>query len=439
MIQTPLSERLRVVLAGPRNAGKSSLMNALFGREEALVSDVPGTTTDPVTRAYEIPGLGPAAITDTPGIDDEGRLGTERVRLALKRAVEADVRVLVTPVHRAPGAAEAALFREWFSGAGEPASEPVGASDSEPARIRSDNPVKPAILVLTHADRDAHPEKRAWEESFGAVRTEAPSGRGVDSLVAALAAARPEREAGPLEGLVNEGDLVLLVTPVDLAAPAGRLITPQVQTIRDALDRDAAALIVKERELRTQYRSLNKRPKLVVTDSQAFSKVAADIPEDQPLTSFSLLYARKKGDLSRFLLGLSAVSQCPAEPKVLILESCSHHRQADDIGTVKIPRLFRQMVRDDAEFSFERSLPDIDALRKYDMVIHCGACRLTRGRMTVRLDRMEEAGVPVTNYGMFLAWANGLMPRALGPFDGATDAWERVFGPTRVVPRRPNH
>ncbi len=403
MIQTALAERLRVVFAGPRNAGKSSLMNALFGKEVALVSDVPGTTTDPVTRAFEIPGLGPASITDTPGIDDVGELGMQRVRLARSRSAEADVRVLVTPGHLPPGKAEGELFSEWFASA-----------------------VKPAILVFTYADKPADPAKEEWAAIAGAVRTEAPAGRGVDSLIAALSACRPEREPTPLEGIVKEGDLVLLVTPIDLAAPAGRLIMPQVQTIRDALDRDAAALMVKERELRTILKSLGRKPDLVVTDSQAFSKVAADIPEDVPLTSFSILFARKKGDLARFLEGLSAAAKSPRAPKVMVLESCAHHRQADDIGTVKIPRLFRQLVRDDAEFSFRRGMPDKEELQGFDLVIHCGACQLTRGKMAVRLERLEDAGVPVTNYGLFLAWVNGLMPRALEPFEDAMHAWDAI-------------
>lgn len=407
MTQTPLSERLKVVLAGPRNAGKSSLMNALFGREVALVSDIPGTTTDPVTRSFEIPGLGPAAITDTPGIDDEGVLGDQRVRLAMKRAESADLRVFVTPSHLAPGEAEQQLFEAWFAGTGGKG--------------------KPAILVFTHADREVHPDKSAWSKARGAIRTEAPGGRGIDSLVAALSAARPEREPTPLEGLIKEGDLVLLVTPIDLAAPAGRLIIPQVQTIRDALDRDASALTVKERELYSTYRMLGKRPKLVVTDSQAFSKAAADIPEDQILTSFSILFARKKGDLAKFLAGLAAAAKAPRSPKVLILESCAHHRQADDIGTVKIPRLFRQLVRDDAEFSFERGLPEEAELARYDLVIHCGACSVTRGAMTARLERLESSGVPVTNYGLFLAWVNGLLPRALEPFPDAMGVWTALF------------
>ena len=436
---TPLSERLKVVLAGPRNAGKSTLMNALFGREVALVSDVPGTTTDPVTRAFEIPGLGPAALTDTPGIDDEGRLGTERVRLARRKAAEADVRVFITPGHKPPGVSESSLFSDWFPGAarrigslpdrdGSPSAGGVPESSEEGGK-------KPSILVLTHADKSVHPLKAAWVDAVSAIRTDAPAGRGLEALITALSALRPEREPGVLDGLVREGDLVLLVTPIDLAAPAGRLIGPQVQTIRDALDRDASALMVKERELRRIYASLGARPKLVITDSQAFSKVAADVPEDQPLTSFSILFARKKGRLDQFLNGLETVSRCPAAPKVLILESCAHHRQADDIGTVKIPRLFRQMVRDDAEFSFERGLPSDDLLAVFDLVIHCGACRLTRGAMENRLDHLAGTGVSVTNYGMFLAWVNGLMPRALEPFEDAMSHWSSLFGSPQEMPR----
>ena len=274
------------------------------------------------------------------------------------------------------------------------------------------------------------PKKKRWGEITGAIHTEAPSGRGVDALIAAFSSCRPESEPTPLEGLVREGDLLLLVTPIDLAAPAGRLIAPQVQTIRDGLDRDASCLVVKERELYSAYSNLKKPPRLVITDSQAFSKVAADIPEDQALTSFSILFARKKGDLSRFLNGLAAAARCPESPRVLVLESCSHHRQADDIGTVKIPRLFRQLVRDDAIFSFKKGLPGEDELSSYHLVIHCGSCRLTRGQMGVRLSRLESAGVPVTNYGMFLAWVNGLMPRALEIFPEAMEEWERLFGTT---------
>ncbi len=408
MNETPLSERVRVVLAGPRNAGKSTLMNALFRREVALVSDVPGTTTDPVTRAFELQGLGPVAFTDTPGMDDEGELGTQRVRLAQTRAAEADILLLVTPGNRAPGDGESRLFQEWFGETGG-------------GRKR------PAILVLTHAGQERHSVKREWASRVGAVETEAPEGRGLENLLQALIAARPSPEITPLEGLVEKGERVLLVTPIDAAAPVGRLIAPQAQTIRDALDRHAAALVVQEDELAELYFSLPARPKLVVTDSQAFQRVAEILPPDQLLTGFSILFARKKGDMGQFLHGLAAVRRCPEIPKVLILESCSHHRQTDDIGTVKIPRLFRQKVNSRVEFHFMKVLPDAGELRQYHLVIHCGACRLTRQAMGVRLVHLGAAGVPVCNYGMFLAWANGLIPRALEPFKGAMDIWNSLL------------
>lgn len=411
MNQTPLSERIRIVLAGPRNAGKSSLMNALFGREISLVSDKPGTTTDPVTRAFELPEVGPVAFVDTPGIDDEGDLGLERVRLARARAESADIRVFVTPAHKAPQTAEQTFFENWFS---------------EFQEDKNDVRKKSTLLVLTHADKTPHPTKIAWAEQYGALRTEAPTGRGIPALIATLSSLKPTPEPGPLEGIVNEGDLVLLVTPIDLAAPAGRLIQPQVQTIRDALDRDASVLIVKERELGTTLSLLNTAPKLVITDSQAFSKVSADIPENQLLTSFSILFARKKGDLALFIKGLDATSSCPESPRILILESCSHHRQADDIGTVKIPRLFRQMVRDDASFEFRREMPERKELQNFHLVIHCGACRITGRMMTERLTQLKEAGVPVTNYGLFLAWVNGLIPRALMPFPDIMEDWKNL-------------
>ena len=223
-------------------------------------------------------------------------------------------------------------------------------------------------------------------------------------------------EISPLEGLVHENDLVVLVTPVDLAAPKGRLILPQVETIRDVLDRDCASLVVKERELKYFYDKLRIKPKLVVTDSQAFSKVAADIPENQLLTSFSILFARKKGDLALFVRGIRELKNTPDNARILVLESCSHHRQADDVGTVKIPRLFRQLVKHDAEFDFTRELPDNGKLKEYFMVINCAGCTVTANKMKLRLEVLKKNGVHATNYGLFLAWVNGLLPRALEMF-----------------------
>ncbi len=225
-----------------------------------------------------------------------------------------------------------------------------------------------------------------------------------------------EFEISPLEGLVNENDLVLLVTPIDLAAPKGRLILPQVETIRDALDKDCAVLIVKERELKLFYDSLKIKPKLVITDSQVFSKVAADIDPNQPLTSFSILFARKKGNLALFVEGLKALKNFPPYSKVMILEACAHHVQPDDIGTVKIPRLFRQLVQSNTEFEFMKELPEESKLKEFKLVIHCGGCMVTRKKMLSRLEFLRSHGIPSLNYGLFLAWANGLIPKAIESF-----------------------
>ncbi|MDC7234346.1 MAG: [FeFe] hydrogenase H-cluster maturation GTPase HydF [Spirochaetales bacterium] len=397
---TALAELNRIVLAGNRNAGKSSLMNNLFQRDVAIASDTPGTTTDPVTRKIELGKLGICALTDTAGLDDLGKLGEQRVSKSRERMSSADLILFVSPSDKAVTSAEQDLMH-WL----------------EEKKL-------PWLGVLTFADRKADPEKA---EFFPADRRMAlncneagsslPLIRKMESL-----SHRIEKEITPLEGLVKEQDLVLLVTPIDLAAPAGRLIMPQVETIRDLLDRDCAALIVKERELYHFYRNLGIKPSLVITDSQAFHKVAADIPEDQPLTSFSLLFARKKGNPAQFIESLNALKDFPEQGRVLVMESCAHHRQAEDLGTVKIPRLFRQMVSSRAEFSHSRTMPDDPS--RWDMIIHCGGCMTTQNVMKGRLELFREAGVPVLNYGLFLAWANGLLPRALEPFPELKEIFE---------------
>ena len=393
---TPSAERVRIVFAGLRNAGKSSLMNRLFQREVSIVSTEPGTTTDPVARAIELGRLGPALVVDTAGVDDSGELGALRVEKTRAALRTADIRVLVTRADLPPAAAEQQLILD----------------------------TGPLVVALTFDDREIHPEKKRWLENpevaaaAAVVPVDNLTGRGAtqltEKLIALSAFVQPEPDI--LQGLVREQELVLLVTPIDLAAPKGRLILPQVETIREVLDRDCAALIVKERELARFYRSLAERPSLVITDSQAFSKVAADIPEDQSLTSFSILLARKKGDLSLYLAGVEAIAALPDEARILVLESCSHHRQAEDLGTVKIPRLFRQLAPRAARFDFSRELPDRDRLSVYSLVITCGNCMRTRREVLVQLDRIRDAGVAVTNYGVFLAWANGLLPRAVELF-----------------------
>ncbi len=390
---TPLSEQVRVVIFGLRNSGKSSFINNLFEKDVSIVSESPGTTTDPVTRSMEILPAGPVAFTDTAGIDDTGELGSLRIKKSLEKLDIADLPVFVSRADR-----------------------PV--SDFEIEIVNSISHKKSLFIVLTFGDMIADKEKIAWAEKYDYTLIDNINKKGFDDFKKLLIKkiSKTDFEITPVEGLVNENDLVLLVTPIDLAAPKGRLILPQVETIRDLLDKDCAVLLVKERELKYFYDSLKIKPKLVITDSQAFSKVAADIPEDQPLTSFSILFARKKGDLATFVEGAKHLKNVPEGVKILILESCSHHRQADDIGTVKIPRLFRQLVQSKAEFEFARELPEAGKLKEYFMVINCAGCMVGRNLIMSRLRILKENNVFACNYGLFLAWVNGLLPRVIEPF-----------------------
>lgn len=390
MSGAPRSERVSVAIVGLRNAGKSSLMNRLLDRPASIVSEVPGTTTDPVPRSIELGSLGPAVLWDTAGLDDSGELGELRVRRTKEVADAADVILFATRSDLPPTPAE----RE--------AIDVLGRKG------------RPLVVAATFADAAVHPEKAAFLTGLGAMSVDNISGSGAKELRERLAglSGLVYPEAGPLEGLAGPGDLVLLVTPIDLGAPKGRLILPQVESIRDLLDKDCAVVVVKERELGEWYGRL-PRPRLVVTDSQAFSKVAADLPEDQALTSFSILFARKKGDIGIYLDGIETLASMRSGGRILMLEACSHHRQADDLGTVKIPRLFRQLVPGPLEFDYARELPPDGELVRYALVVTCGSCMRTRREVLVRLDRIRAAGVGVVNYGVFLAWANGLLPRAV--------------------------
>ena len=404
MSTTPLAELTRIVLAGVRNAGKSSLMNNLFQKEVAIASDTPGTTTDPVTRKIELGKLGMCAFTDTAGLDDLGDLGEQRIRKSRERMEAADVILFVSPGDRIMSPRERELLT-WL-----------------------EEKKRPWIGVITFADREVLAEKKNFFPPEKRILLDNTTEKSSEKLIRKIEKLDKEihREMTPVEGLVQEQDLVLLVTPIDLAAPAGRLILPQVETIRDLLDRDCAALIVKERELYSLYHNLGIKPSLVITDSQAFHKVAADLPENQPLTSFSLLFARKKGDPELFIRSLRALQNFPENGRVLVMEVCSHHRQAEDLGTVKIPRLFRQLVGSRVEFSHSRQLPENP--EEWDLIIHCGGCMTTQKAIRSRLNAFREKDVPVLNYGLFLAWANGLLPRALEPFPELIEIYEGTLG-----------
>ena len=406
MQETPKGSRLHIAIFGRRNAGKSSLINALTKQDIALVSDVPGTTTDPVYKAMEILPLGPVMLIDTAGIDDVGELGLLRVERTMQVLNKADLAVMVL-------------------GGG------AGISDYD--RQLKEAVAKrgiPLVAVINKID-EALPSKAeiaAWQEELGLtlLAVSAKTGQGMEELKKELIRQAPDDwEGAPIIGdLLNSGDLAVLVVPIDTAAPKGRLILPQVQTIRDILDHDASCIVVKERELRAALDNLRRPPKIVVTDSQEFEKVAADTPDDVPLTSFSILMARHKGDLATLAAGAKAMNSLQAGDRILIAEGCTHHRQADDIGKAKIPRWLRQMVGGELEFEWVSGGHFPTDLTPYSLIVHCGACMLNRREMLYRLAVAREQGVPIVNYGVLIAHIHGILGRALGPFPLARMAFE---------------
>jgi [FeFe] hydrogenase H-cluster maturation GTPase HydF len=400
MTATPSGERLHIALFGRRNAGKSSLINALSGQPVALVSDVPGTTTDPVNRPMELLPLGPVVLIDTAGLDDEGDLGRLRVGRSLAVLDQTDLAVVVIPAETGPGAFEEALVDDLKT-RGIPAVGALNKADLAPgaARQATDLAARLGIPVVP----------------CSAIADGAP---GIHLLRQAIIANAPaDREEVPLvSDLAGPGELVILVVPVDLGAPKGRLILPQVEAIRDLLDRDALVMVVKDRELRAALVALKEPPALVVTDSQVFAKVDADVPPEVPLTSFSILMARHKGDLAELVRGARAIDTLKPGDRVLIAETCAHHQQADDIGTVKIPRWLRNHVGGDLqiEWAHGRELPA--DLTGYQLIVHCGGCMINRQLMMTRLRKAQAAGVPIVNYGVCIAHLHGILPRALSPF-----------------------
>ena len=408
MIETTQGNRLHITIFGRRNAGKSSLINALTGQEIALVSPVPGTTTDPVAKAMELLPLGPVLLTDTAGIDDEGSLGEERVRRAYQVLSRTDLAVLVLDGTLIPDQTEKELL-EKLKNAGLPTVVAISKLD----------------LNIDGAVRE---ENQQWleQEKLTAVEFSAVTGQGIERLKEELIRHAPESFGSEtlIADLVNPGELAVLVVPIDTGAPKGRLILPQVQTLRELLDADAMGLVVKERELRWALEQLTQSPRIVVTDSQAFLKVAADTPPDIQLTSFSILMARAKGDLGRLVAGARAVDRLQPGDKVLIAEACTHHRQADDIGKVQIPRWLRQFVGGELDFEWTSGGAFPEDLTPYKLIVHCGACMLNRREMMSRIHRCITQDVPIVNYGVILARIHGVLPRALDPFPWAKKYWE---------------
>ncbi len=403
---TPLAERINICLFGLRNAGKSSLFNNILGKNVAIVSDEAGTTTDPVTKMMEMGKLGPVSITDTAGFDDEGSLGSLRIDKTMQALEVCHIAVLVTRADTEPTPDENHLIEECSG------------------------KHKPVIIVLTHCDLNPNKAKTEWASKSDCVKINNINGDGILELKNLLESyhTKVTTEITPLQGIVKPNSLLYLITPVDTAAPKGRLILPQVETLRDALDRECASLVVQADKLGDFYKRTDK-PDLIITDSQAFQQVAEIIPASQNLTSFSILFARKKGDLSYFIRSLGRLKNIKPNAKILIMESCTHHKQEDDIGTVKIPRIFKAKIEPTAQFDFSHG-PDFDIprLKEYHLVITCGACMISRNTMLARLNVLKENDIAVTNYGLFLAYANNLLPRAIECLPEAYKEYIELFG-----------
>ena len=407
MRRTPKAFRLHIGLFGRRNAGKSSLLNALTHQQVSIVSKVAGTTTDPVEKPMEMLPLGPVLFIDTAGIDDVGALGAMRVSRTRQVIDRTDVALLVV------AGGEFGSFEERLLEA--LAAEKV-----------------PTIIVWNKADLGAPPPatiEAIARRGIPTVSTVAPEGRGVLQLREALIRTCPEEfvQTPPIVAdLVGPGELVVLVVPIDMEAPKGRLIQPQVQTIRDLLDHDACCMVVKDRDLRDALDRLRRPPALVVTDSQAFREVAAQTPPEVKLTSFSILFARQKGDLGQFVEGALAIDRLRPGDRVLIAEACTHHPIGDDIGRVKIPRWLNEHVGGPLEFVTLAGRDFPADLERYRLVVHCGACMWNRREVLSRMLRCRRAGVPMANYGMTIAYTLGIFERALEPFPDAMATYRRL-------------
>ena len=421
MNQTPASERIHISFFGKRNAGKSSVINAVTGQELAIVSDIKGTTTDPVYKTMELLPLGPVMVIDTPGIDDEGELGALRVRKSFQVLNKTDIAVLVVDINTGKTPCEEKLIHH-FQEKNIPQILVYNKTDlvSETKTFSADDSGKNNSDAFAFSDKNISP---ASDESgkTNEIYVSAKTGRGIHELKEMLASLKPEEtHKYPLiADLISPEDLVLLVVPIDKAAPKGRLILPQQQTIRAVLEKGALSLVVRDTELKSTLENLRNHgitPKLVITDSQVFSKVSKDTPDTVPLTSFSILFARYKGDLATVVQGAAALDNIQDNDKILIAEGCTHHRQCDDIGTVKIPNWIRSYTKKEPEFVFTSGTEFPDDLKDYKLVVHCGGCMLNEREMKYRIACCQDQNVPVTNYGILIARVTGILKRSLEPF-----------------------
>ena len=402
--ERPSSERIHIGFFGLRNAGKSSVVNAVTGQKLSLVSDIKGTTTDPVQKAMELLPLGPVVITDTPGTDDEGKLGEMRVKRAKQTLDSTDIAVLVVD-----------------------ATKGMQPADKELEALFKEKNI-PYIIVMNKSDLPAADQSMtaavpAEQDAQNIIRVSAETGENIyelKELIGKIAGAQ-KNEKQLVGDLIEQGDIIVLVTPIDESAPKGRMILPQQQMIRDVLDNGAINIVVKETELAAALASLKQKPKMVITDSQAFGKVSPVVPDDILLTSFSILFARYKGELEEAVRGAAMLDRLCDGDKVLISEGCTHHRQCNDIGTVKLPGWIDSYTGKKLEYEFTSGREFPDDPSEYALVVHCGACMLTEREMRSRIQRSCAAGVPITNYGIAIAQIHGILKRSLSPFPSLKD------------------
>ena len=387
--ETVSAERVHISFFGLRNAGKSSLVNAVTGQALSIVSDTKGTTTDPVKKAMELLPLGPVLITDTPGLDDEGALGALRVKKAKETLARTDIAVLVTD-----------------------ASQPESALEKELLALFKEKKL-PYLIAKNKADLLQSRPPVGENEIYVSALT----GENVSAFKERLAGfAKTKKERYLLADLLKPGDTALLVIPIDASAPKGRLILPQQQTLRELLDLHCTAIACQPEEVAAALAALQKPPQLVVTDSQVFGRVAKDVPACVPLTSFSILFARYKGELTALVNGAKRLGTLQTGDRVLIAEGCTHHRQCGDIGTQKLPAWIRAHCGAQPDFSFCSGTEFPDDLASYALIVHCGGCMLNETEMRARLQKAADAGVPVVNYGVAIAEMHGILKRSLSPF-----------------------
>ena len=390
MNSTPRANRVHIGFFGKRNSGKSSLVNAITSQQLAVVSDVKGTTTDPVYKSMELLPIGPVVIIDTAGIDDEGALGELRVQKSRQVLNKTDIAILVID-----------------------AMQGIDDYDQELIKLFKEKQIS-YLIVYNKMDLGPLPDLSDPK----AIAVSAKTGANIEELKNRIAALDhgSQTKLKIVGDIINPGDFVVLVTPIDKAAPQGRLILPQQQTIRDILEADATAIVVKEHELRGTLEYLGKAPKLVVTDSQVFAKAAADTPVDVPLTSFSILFARYKGVLKTAVKGAKALDSLDDNATILISEGCTHHRQCDDIGTVKLPRWIKNYTQSNINFEFTSGGEFPEDLSKYQLIVHCGSCMLNEREVIYRQKCAQDQGVPFTNYGTLIAYMQGILKRSVAMF-----------------------